>query len=246
MIRTIIVDDELPAIDELEYLLSECETIEVVNTFLNPVKALEYLLINEVDVCFVDVSMPLMNGFEFASALSRFKNPPIVVFATAYDEYAIQAFEINAVDYILKPISKERLKLTCKRIEKSIVLESNGNVFNAVKEIKRVERIPLWKNDRMNIVPIDCIIYIEVADSKTTVYTVESEYITNDSLQYFSDLLPEDKFYRCHRNFIINLDEILEVIPWFNNTYVVKVNKYDKEIPISRRNLKQFKQLLNL
>ena len=118
-LRCIIVDDELPSLDELSHLLSEMDGIEVLACENNGKKALKSIRKLEPDVAFLDIKMPGLNGFDVAKEVLTFKDPPLIVFATAYDDYAVKAFDINAVDYILKPFSKKRLESTVKRIRQA-------------------------------------------------------------------------------------------------------------------------------
>lgn len=251
MIRIMIVDDEKAALDELKFMLSAYQEISVEGTFTEPRKALEAILINEIDVVFLDISMPEIDGFTLAEALLKLKNPPLIVFATAYDEYAINAFEINAVDYLLKPVHEERLNQTIQRIREK--MKNNMAMQNEVNTMlksryteKKSSRLPLWKNDRIYLIKPEEISYCTCSGGDTLIYTDNEEFISTDSLNHFDEILRPYNFFRCHRSFLIHLDDIKEIIPWFNNTYAVKMHNSKEPIPISRRKAKEFKELLNL
>lgn len=251
MIKVILVDDEFPALDELEYLLEAYDDIEIIATFNEPKKALEYILLNEVDACFLDISMPEMDGFMLAEAIIKLRKPPLIIFNTAFDEFAIKAFEINAVDYLLKPVVQDRLDKTLKRLRTKINENSKDvdDITNLIKsryKQNKTRRLPLWKNDRIHLINPSDIDYIETKDGETHIYTKKDTFNTNDALNHYEDILGTDHFFRCHRSYIINLDHITEVIPWFNNTYAVSIGDHKDQIPISRRNIKTFKEMLNI
>ncbi len=251
MIRIMIVDDEKVALDELKFILSAYEDIHVIGAFTDPRKALETILITDVDVVFLDISMPEIDGFMIAQAILKLKNPPYIVFATAYDEYAINAFEINAVDYLLKPILENRLDSTIKRIrEKMNDSDNNQKVVSQCIKNRyaehHVSKIPLWKKDRIYLIEPKDITYCSCSGGETNIHTNNGDFITSDSLNYFESILAPYNFFRCHRSFLIHMDDIKEITPWFNNTYAVTLKNSKETIPISRRKSKEFKELLNL
>lgn len=251
MIKTIVVDDEKAAADELTYMLREYKDIQIINTFTDPKKALEAVLTHDTDVIFLDISMPEMDGFVLAEAVLKLKEAPFIVFVTAYDEYAINAFEINAVDYLLKPVHEDRLDRTVQRIREKLKdkAEIQSGVKTMIKE-RYVEnkstKLPLWKNDRIYLVRPKDVIYCTCSGGETFIYTHKDKFASTDSLNHFEEILMPYHFFRCHRNFLIQLDEIKEIVPWFNNTYAVKMNHNEASIPISRRKAKAFKEHLKL
>jgi DNA-binding LytR/AlgR family response regulator len=250
VINIILVDDEQPALDELAFLLNDKSDIHILGVFTAPKKALEFILLNDVDAAFLDISMPDMDGFLLAEAIIRLRKPPHIIFATAYDTYAIKAFDVNAIDYLLKPIREDRLDLTLERLRAKIqTAPSIAPLNHLLKERyieKRTTRIPLWKNDRIHLISPEDITYIESKDKETLINTKKGQFISLEPLTHYESILTNYPFFRCHRSFMIHLDDIKEVIPWFNNTYAVKLSGYEIEIPISRRNIKDFKHLMNL
>lgn len=251
MMNVLIVDDEQLAIDELEFLLRAYDGIEIKGSYTSPKKALEYVLMNDVDVIFLDISMPEMDGFILAEALLRLRKPPYIVFVTAYDEYAIKAFEINAVDYLLKPLTSDRLT---KTVDKLVQLGPSEDAINAVQKVvsqryieKRAIRLPLWRDDRIHLISPESIAFMETKDGDTHIKTEKGDFISTETLGHYEEILQSYGFFRCHRSYLIRLESISEVIPWFNNTYQVKLSGYEEdEIPVSRRNVKAFKEHLNM
>jgi len=252
MIKTIIVDDEKAAIEELEFLLKEFDEIEIVETFQDPKKALSAVLVNDIDVIFLDISMPEMDGFALAEVITKLKQPPLIVFATAFDEYAINAFEVNAVDYLLKPIMTDRLKSTMKRIKTKMENKETNrqedvtNLITSRYKEKQSTKVPLWRDDKIYLVNPEDIISCSSASGETTIATKKGEFISSESLNHFETILTPYNFFRCHRSYLIHIDDIKEIVPWFNNTYAVKLNNIEEKIPVSRRKAKEFKELLNL
>ena len=246
--KVFLIDDEQPAIDELQWLLEKYKDIEVADTFARPRKALEAILMKEPEAIFLDIQMPEMDGFELAEALLRLRKPPKIVFVTAYDDYAIQAFEVNAVDYLLKPVESCRLEQALTRLREAV--QPKGPVEKVIKDhylAGRAKRLPLWKDDRIHLISPEDIVYLETHEGETDIYTAKGHFITSESMGHYEEILAGYGFYRCHRSYMIRLEAISEIIPWFNNTYQVKVIGYgDADIPVSRRNVKEFKELLQL
>ncbi len=237
----IIVDDEYPAREELKYFINNFSSIKVIGGFDDSVKALAFIEKEKPDIVFLDINMPSMDGITLGRILNSFEKDMHIIFITAYKEHAVDAFEIKAFDYILKPYSEERiintlksLEMTCKKIE----LSNNFDYKN--------DKITLWKDNKMVVIDIKNILYCEVHDRETYIYTKEDRYSENCSISEFYNKLPQNKFFRNHRSYIINLDRIKEIIPWFNNTYMIKFEGMEKEIPVSRSNICDFKQIMGI
>jgi DNA-binding LytR/AlgR family response regulator len=251
-ISAVLVDDELPALEELAYFLGQQEDFNVLETYTDPVKALIQIVLEEPDVVFLDVNMPEMDGFTLAEQLMKLKRRPLLVFVTAYDQYAIRAFSLNAVDYILKPIMQDRFSKTLDRLRDMIAQRTEKSyepvvqMLTAHRTAHPITKLPLWKGDRIHLVPPAKIIYCEATDEGTVIHCPKDTYLSQDTLGQLEDLLEAHRFFRCHRSFLINLDMVDTIIPWFNNTYAVKLAGTDAEIPVSRRNIKAFKELFHL
>ena len=237
--KCIIVEDEFLAREELKYFIKNFSNIEITGEFEDGIEVLKFLQNNKVDVIFLDISISGIDGVVIAKHISKFSEKPYIVFITAYKEHAVEAFEIEAFDYILKPYDETRIKSMLKKLELS---------YNSQKgELHTISnRINLFKNDKIIVTNIDDIYYCEAKERETCVLTKNEEYFVKMSISEFYDTLPKEMFFRCHRSYIVNLTKIKEIIPWFNNTYNLRLKNVTKEIPVSRSNVKKFKQIMNI
>jgi two-component system, LytTR family, response regulator len=258
--RAIIVEDEVPAREELEYLVEAYSEIEVTNFFDDGLDVLKFLQEHETDVIFLDINIPSLNGMLLASTISKFTKRPYIVFTTAYKEHAAQAFELEAFDYILKPYDEKRIAAMLSRLETSFKrdqaettlqdrkLESQLNSGGQQREVssKATSRINLKKNDKIIVSDVNDIYYALASEKVTLVYTRQEEYTMPMSITEFDSLLPENLFFRCHRSYTVNLTKIREIVPWFNQTYMLRLKDRTEEIPVSRSKVKAFRQIMHL
>lgn len=236
--RCIIVEDEYPSREELKFFIHEYSSIEILNEFEDSLEALKFLEKNSVDIIFLDINMPNLDGMSLGKIVSRFEEKPKIVFITAYKEYAVEAFEVDAFDYILKPYSEERIIYTLKKLENSERSDS--------KEMSKCPKIILWQGEKMIVMEPEDIYYCEASERDTIVYTKDEKYIARINISNFLEKLPPDKFFRSHRSYILNIDKIQEIIPWFNNTYNIKLQDMEGEIPVSRNNIKKFRRIMGI
>lgn len=239
--RAIIVEDEFLAREELKYFIKNYSSIEIVDEFEDGIEVFKFIQQNEVDVIFLDINIPSLDGVLLAKNISKFSKKPYIVFITAYKEHAVEAFEIEAFDYILKPYHESRIISMLKKLELSYNQQKDNLHKNSV-----TNKINLWKNEKIIVVDLDDIYYCVARERLTYVFTKNEEYSVSVSITEFYNSLPKDKFFRCHRSYIVNITKIREIIPWFNNTYNLRLQDIDYEIPVSRSNLKEFKQLMNI
>jgi two-component system LytT family response regulator len=242
ILRCIIVEDEYPAREELKYFINNYSSIEITEEFDDSLKALKFLENNKVDLIFLDINIPNLDGMSLGKIINKFEDKPDIVFITAYKEYALEAFEIQAVDYILKPYSEDRIINTLKRLEKKFNEKQEKRENNGVVKSK----ITLWKDGKMIVVNVNDIYYCETKERETLVYTEDGEYVANMNITSFLKELPQERFFRSHRSYIINIDKVEEIIPWFNNTYNVKLKDLEVEIPVSRSNVKKFRKMMRI
>jgi two-component system, LytTR family, response regulator LytT len=252
-ITAIIVDDEQLACEELSYLLKEYGDLELLATARNGIEAVKLIEDLEPDIAFLDVQMPGLDGLGVIQKL-REKNIPLPYFvlATAYDQYALEAFRWEALDYLLKPIEKERLAVTLERARKAVGDKAGKEALavSAAPKSSGQQRTKLLvrSNNRNLIVDAHDLIYATIDDGLITVVAShvegESNYRTIEELQ--SNLDP-DIFWRVHRSFLININRIKEVIPWFKSSFQLKMDdKRNTEIPVSRVQTKRLRALLKL
>jgi two-component system LytT family response regulator/two-component system response regulator LytT len=254
-ITTLIVDDEQLACDELAYLLRDYPDIEIAATGHNGLDALKLIESLEPELVFMDVQMPGLDGLGVVRRLKEQGIPlPYFIFATAYDQYAVEAFALEAMDYLLKPIEKDRLALTIERARRSIVeraksgSEAQAPAPPATRPVLQRTKLLVKSTNRNFIVDANDVIYATIDDGLITVVTTtvegQSNYRTIEELQ--SNLDPE-VFWRVHRSFLVNINRIKEVIPWFKSSYQLKMDdKRQTEIPVSRVQTKRLRALLKL
>lgn len=243
--KCIIVEDEFPAREELKYFIKNYSEIEIVNEFENGIDVLRFIQENSIDVIFLDINIPMLDGILLAKTINKFKDKPKIVFISAYKEYAVEAFELEAFDYVLKPYSDDRIINTLKKLQ-----ESNKKLIKNELDMEDKndiqDTITMWKNDKMVVLNFDDIYFCEARERETIVYTKENEYIARSSISEFLKNLPKNQFFKTHRSYIVNIHKIKEIIPWFNSTYMLKFNDIKKEIPVSRSNIKEFRHIMNI
>lgn len=238
--RVIIVDDEFLAREELKYFIQNYSNLDIIGEFADGIEVLKFIQNNEVDVIFLDINIPSLDGVLLAKSISKFIKKPYIIFITAYKEHAVEAFEVEAFDYILKPYSESRIVSMLKKLESSNINEKNLSLNNISNKIS------LWKNEKIIVVDVDNIYYCLARERVTFVFTKNEEYSVNLCISEFYKKLPKNIFFKCHRSYIVNLNKISEIIPWFNNTYNLKLQNINHEIPVSRSNIKEFKHLMNI
>ena len=239
--KAIIVEDEFLAREELKYFITNYSKIEIIDEFEDGIEVLKFVQNNEVDIIFMDINIPSLDGVLLAKNISKFSKKPYIVFITAYKEHAAEAFEIEAFDYILKPYSESRIVSMLKKLE-----NLNNHKQNDLHKTNTQSKINLWKNEKIIVVDMNDIYYCVAEERITHVFTKKDEYSVNLGIAEFYDSLSKDIFFRCHRSYIVNINKIREIIPWFNNTYNLKLQDIDYEVPVSRSNIKEFKQLMNI
>lgn len=239
MLTCVIVEDEFPAREELKYFLTKHKEISLEKEFENPIDSLKYLQENKVDIVFLDINMPELDGMSLGKILTKL-NPNIkIIFITAYRDYAAEAFEIKAFDYLLKPYSEKRITEVLTNLT---MIKDNS----PTKEVEKINKVTVFLDEKMVVLSLDEIYYIEVSEKESLVYTQNEIYTSKLKISKWEEILPKNKFYRTHRAYIVNLDKIKEVEPWFNGTFVLKIQDLKFKVPVSRNNIKEFKELLSI
>ncbi|AOY74983.1 LytR/AlgR family response regulator transcription factor [Clostridium formicaceticum] len=236
-LKALLVDDEMPAREELKYLLSRNEDVEIIKDVDNLDDAVIVLNTHQIDIIFLDIEINDDNGIAFAQIIKS--REIAIIFATAYDQYAVEAFSLNAVDYLLKPFSQERVDQSVDKAVKKLRKD---------KTTKRLlKKLTFWKGDKMVVVGPEDILYLTVDDRKVIIETTKGTLTDAGPLQTTYEKLDPSLFIRTHRSYIVNLEKIEEIIPWFNNTYILKmVGLEDTEIPVSRSYLQEFKKIIGV
>lgn len=232
--------------DELKYLLYRTKEVDIIDEADSVEEALEKLMESKPDLVFLDIELSDDNGFEIANILKKMKKPPAIVFATAYDQYAIQAFEVDALDYILKPFDEERIVQTIKKFKKRKQHEmEEKQEVHAPDVSSGMKRLALPIDESIVLVNIEDIVYAGLLDGKVIVKTICDTYVTYDTLAILEKKLSQMNFLRVHRSFIVNVNHISEIQPWFNSTYNL-IMKEDSKVPVSRTYAKELKKLLRI
>ena len=259
-INTIIVDDEKPAREELAFLLKGFSEIHLVAQGKNGLDAVNLIKEHNPDLVFLDVQMPGLDGFGVLQKLVERKlKVPHVVFATAFDHYAVQAFDVNAVDYVLKPFDKARISKAIQRVKREIEAQANpterleqlvSQLAGAPKPAASAQpaKILIRSQQRMLLVDSADLIFASIEGGLISVTAKDVEGTSNyRTLDELLAGLDSDSFWRPHRSYLVNIHHIKEVVPWFKSSFMLKMNdKKNSEIPVSRQQTKRLRELFNL
>jgi two-component system, LytTR family, response regulator LytT len=261
-LKVMVVDDEQLAREELCFQLGQIGDVEVVAQAGNGLEALTAVDRHEPDLVFLDIQMPGLSGFEVARRLlAREDDTPALVFVTAFDQHAIEAFEVNAVDYLLKPVEAPRLEQALVRARRRLSSERlaagpagplNDQLEQIVKMMAvrqgRRDQVAIKTGERFILVQADEIIYASLADESINIVTGQvagtSNYRTLDDLQ---TRLDPEIFWRVHRSHLVNINKIKEIVPWFSRNYILRMKDTKAtEIPVSRSQTKRLREYLKL
>jgi two-component system LytT family response regulator len=241
--RTIIIDDERLAREELRSLLKEHQEIEIVAEAVNALDGIEKIKEFNPDLVFLDISMPGMNGFEM---LKQLEDLPQVVFVTAYDEYALQAFENQALDYILKPIDPEKIANVVRKIsQENNEIDEQSFKDRKSRKLTAKDKVFIKDGEKCWFVELDTIRMMESDGNYVKVYFDTFRPMVLRSLNSFEDRLDNEVFFRANRKFIINLNHVVAIENWFNGGLKVELSKGEK-IEISRRQAIRFREVFSL
>src|SRR5205807_1605717 len=254
-LSTLIVDDEQLARDELAYLLKSLDDVEVVAQGKNGVEAVNLIREHSPDLVFLDVQMPGLDGFGVLKKLVNAKiTLPQIVFATAYDQYAVKAFEVNAVDYLLKPFDKKRVGQAIEKARRKLqgTSPSSDKLESLVKmlEAQRPQnsKVLLRSAGRLLLVDQKDVCFASIEDVVISVMATSLEGQSNcRTLEELLQGLDPDMFWRAHRSFVVNINRIKEVVPWFKSSYQLRMDdRKQTEIPVSRAQTKRLRELFGL
>ncbi|MFD1607064.1 LytR/AlgR family response regulator transcription factor [Oceanobacillus luteolus] len=234
IIRAMIAEDEAMARKELMYLLQDEEDILLSPHAESGEELIEQYRLHKPDVIFLDVEMPGMSGVEAAKAITEMKEEsPLFIFTTAYDEYAMDAFDIEAIDYLLKPYEEANFKRAISRVRKAI--SSKGSKHAVNEQQPATDKLLIDDGERMVVLSPDSIYYAVPHKKQLEIHTEDKVILSKMTLQDLEDKLKNHSFFRTHRSYLVNLNHILEITPWFNGTSNVTLKDKDQtKIPVSR------------
>ncbi len=245
--KAIIIDDEPLARTIVKEYLQSHSSIEVVaecNDGFEGVKAINQ---HHPDLIFLDIQMPKINGFEM---LELIEQPPAVIFTTAFDEYAIKAFEARAIDYLLKPFSQERFNKALEKFTDQTSLQqqkkATENLLQSAPELpSQSERIVVKTAGKIKIIPVSSVQYIEAADDYVKIYTADGSFLKNKTMGFYEKTLAADSFVRTHRSYIVNIQEITRIDPYEKESHLA-ILKSGVKLPVSKMGYAKLKTVLGL
>ncbi|MGA8941676.1 MAG: LytTR family DNA-binding domain-containing protein [Thermoactinomyces sp.] len=243
MLKAYIVDDEPLAREELKYLLSRSRQVEILGESDFAEGALREIAKLKPDIVFLDIELDEENGLDLAKQLEKLDPTPAIVVATAYDEYALQAFDTNAIDYILKPFDEKRILHTLEKLENLQKIGKGDTPVPFYMKSERPGKVAVSADDKIVLLALDEILYIESFEGKCIVKTLKREYKMNETLMEAEKKFNRPHFLRVHRSYIVNLDQIEEIQPWFNSTFNL-IMKDRSRVPVSRTYMKELKRII--
>lgn len=237
--RIAIIDDEKPARSELKYLLAENRENLEIQEVSSGEEALKLLSKEEFDLLFIDINLGDISGTTIAKTARKINPQVEIVFATAYNNCAEDAFEVEALDYLLKPFSSKKIEIMWEKYDKKL------KGFHSSKEI--IEKIPLNVDKKIVLVDVSSIVYIEAQNKNCIIHTLKGDYVDNTPLKEFAEKLKDVGFFRIHKSYVVNTKYIIELHPWFNNSWCVKMKNFEEEIlTVSRNKFGELKDILQI
>jgi len=244
-IKAIIVEDEELGRTLIKNFLNDFPNIELVDECADGFQGAISINDKKPDLVFLDIQMPKLNGFEMLELLNH---EPEIIFTTAFNQYAIKAFELNAVDYLLKPFSKERMATAIEKATGKIKTKATGET--KMKELvnqpitEHLERVVVKTGSKIHVVPVSRILYFEAQDDYVMLYTNDGKHLKQATMKYFEDHLNPDDFVRVHRSYIVRIDQVSQLQPYEKGAYVA-ILKTGEKLKISKTGLKNLKERLN-
>ncbi|MFA6808382.1 MAG: LytTR family DNA-binding domain-containing protein [Eubacteriales bacterium] len=253
-LRALLVDDESPARKELRFLLQSFPDIQIVGEAANSLEALELINNMQYSIIFLDIDMPGLNGLDLARQLLEKDNPPAVIFTTAHEEFAFEAFNVHAYDYLLKPVSSKRLEEAIITVRKRLKQDcstqqtaSKKSNLDTSSVTRMLTVVPAEQNGKTILIHPEEIIFISTDKDKIYIKTENKSFLTRFTLRELETRLDPKMFFRTHRCYLVNLRKMRELVPYFNGTYTVIVEDQEKsEVPVSRTQARKLKNILGL
>jgi two-component system LytT family response regulator len=246
-IRIVIIDDEAPARELIKHYLMEVDSVELIAECADGFSGLKSISFLKPDLVFLDIQMPRLTGIEMLEVLTE---KPEIIFTTAYDQFALRAFELNAVDYLMKPFQKRRfLDAVQKAIDK--IRSGKGNKEPASQLLAKkpefsspINRIVVRKGNAINLVPVEQIRYVEAQDDYVMIYHKTGKALKQQTMKFYEENLPKENFVRIHRSYIVRIEEIKQIEPYTKDNHIAILQSGDK-LPVSRAGYRHLKDELN-
>lgn len=245
--KVLIIEDEAPAREIVKSFLSNHDGIELCGEFADGFSGIKAIKELNPDLIFLDVQMPKITGFEM---LELIDTPPEIIFTTAYDQYAIKAFEMNAVDYLLKPFAQDRFDQALEKA-KTRIREQESKTENVKKVIDTIDkkedtifRIVAKKRGQIHVLPVDKLIFIEAKDDYVMLHTADGKFLKEKTMKYYEAHLDNQQFVRVHRSFIVRIDQVKRLEPYGKSSYIAILSNGDKA-NVSLSGYKKLKEVLN-
>jgi len=250
-LTTYLIDDEAPTRRELRFLLEELQGVTVLGEAGTPSQGLQGIRELRPQLVFLDVQMPGLTGIELAEIIRALPEQPLIVFVTAFEEFALKAFEVEALDYILKPFTEERVARAVRKAAEMVRLRSAGRAPVEAEPVLpdkgEVKRVLVHQGDKLIPVAPESIVYIRALEGEAEVHTDAGVFLSRSTLTTLEGILEPYSFARVHRNSLVNLSRIAEMIPWFSGSWKLVLNDRAKsEVLVSRYHAKELKQRLIL
>jgi two-component system LytT family response regulator len=244
MSKIVIIDDEFLARSMVREYLQKYPQLQIVAECSDGFEGLKAIQEHQPDLIFLDIQMPKINGFEM---LELVDDPPAVIFATAFDEYAIKAFDAHAIDYLLKPFDQERFD---KAISKFLLqhkpeVNATKDLLNDLPLSNVNNRIVVKVGNKIKIIPVQEVLYLEASDDFVKIFTKEGYFLKNKTMSFFETFLPRDLFVRCHRSFIVSISEITRIDPYEKDGHLA-ILKNGARINVSRQGYGKLREVLGL
>lgn len=248
MIKTILIDDEPLARSMVKEYLQAWPEFEIMQECGDGFEGIKAIAQHAPDVIFLDIQMPKINGFEMLELIEK---PPAIIFTTAFDEYAIKAFETHAVDYLLKPFSQDRFNKAIQKWQSTrtqaaaVQPDTQSLLETAVQFPAHQQRVVVKEGSKIKIIPVPHIQYIEAADDYVKIHTQEGTYLKNKTMQHFEQLLADQQFVRIHRSYMINVQLITRIDPYEKDSHLV-ILQTGMRLPVSKSGYSRLKEVLGL
>ena len=248
MIKVIIIEDESPAREIVKTFLKSHSDVELCAEYSDGFSGMKGIKEHNPDLIFLDVQMPKITGFEM---LELIDNPPEIIFTTAYDQYAIKAFEMNAVDYLLKPFPKDRFDQALEKAKEKIQTQKTETKAQVKQVIEKIDekpdnifRIVVKKSGDIHVIPVEELLYIEAQDDYVMLYTEKGKYLKEKTMKYYESHLDNSQFVRVHRSYIVRVDQVKRLEPYGKSSYLAILGQGQK-VNVSLSGYKRLKEVLN-